>query len=64
MTFLRAFFLFSHFSHNHFKLVSRPVTSVLTPLTVTITVSNENRYVQFYGFNHEYQRQNVHFVET
>lgn len=37
---------------------------MLTLLTITITVSNENRYVQFYGFNHEYQRQNVHFVET
>lgn len=45
-----------------FKLIGP--TSVLSLSTITITVSNENRCVQFYGFNHEYQRQNVHFVET
>lgn len=41
-----------------------PATSVLSLLTVPVTVSDENRCVQFYGFNHEYQTQNVHFVET
>ena len=39
-----------------------PATSVV--LTVPVTVSNDNRCVQFYGFNHDYQQQNVHFVEA
>lgn len=47
-------------SHNHVG----SSTSVLSLSTVPVTVSNENRCVQFYGFNHEYQQQNVHFVET
>lgn len=64
-TFLRAFFVkfdLIFLSVVSFKLIGP--TSVLSLSTITITVSNENRCVQFYGFNHEYQRQNVHFVET
>lgn len=55
---------FFYTSHKSFNLVGLIETSVFSLLTIIVTVNNENRCVQFYGFHHEYQQPNVHFVET
>ena len=63
-TFQRAsgvkFLMWVFISRVSFELAGLPETSVLSQVTVT----SVNRYVQFYGFNHEYQQPNVNFVET